>query len=821
MAGLLGSPWQSGAAVAATTTYSGTTGAFTINLGDTALLVNGADITGDVTNNGTLEFGLTDNLTVSNLISGSGSVLLSSSGTITFSGSNSYLGGTTVRYGDLVITSGGVIYHPLTDLNVGLDSGDNGFFTVAGGSVTDRDGDLGREAGSTGTALVTSGTWANTRDLNVGYLGTGVLTITGGSVTVAGSTLLGRDSGSSGDVIVSGGTLDVEGVLQVGFGGQGTLLVNGGSVFSFAGYIGVNSTSSGTATVTSGTWTIGRDLLVGLQDGPGTLNISSGGVVSVGDTLFRGANGTINLDAGGTLQIGTGTTSGDLATDLTNDGTLIFDRADLSDYVFAIDGSGIVIKRGGGTLWFTGSNSYSGGTTILGGTLQVANGGWIDHASAALDIGSISGDVGGLDNFGGGVVASELSLYNGTFIMSDGTVTTGTAEIGTFGSGTASMSGGTWSILDHLLVGSSGTGTMNVTGGVVTSSEAVLGALGGDSGSATVTTGGVWNSYGNLTVGGGGTGELTISDGGEVLVTGTLSKGASGTINLNANGTLRIGNGGTTGTLATDLTNDGFVIFNRSNAYTYGGEMDGTGAVTKSGAGTLTFSGSSSYTGLTTIEAGEFYIEGQLGETSLTVNPGAFLGGSGTVLGPVFVVGDVTGTAVISPGSLADPYATLTVGSLELTAGSLARLSVSGTDAGVNYDQIAGADPSSGIFYGGDMEIMLSGSYADQTTFHLYTNFSSASGDFNNITLAATGAYASLSGAFAYDISNGVWVTNWTSNNQRLQFSTVTGDLIVVPEPSTVVLGAAGIGLATALRWHRRRRRMASVESANEGSGVA
>ena len=65
---------------AATTTYSGPTGSFTIDLGDTALLVNGASVTGDVTNNGTLEFGLTTSLTVSNLISGSGNVLLTGTG---------------------------------------------------------------------------------------------------------------------------------------------------------------------------------------------------------------------------------------------------------------------------------------------------------------------------------------------------------------------------------------------------------------------------------------------------------------------------------------------------------------------------------------------------------------------------------------------------------------------------------------------------------------------------------------------------------------------------------------------------------------------
>lgn len=800
---------------AATTTYSGTTGAFTINLGDTALLINGADITGDVTNNGTLEFGLTDNLTVTNLISGSGNVLLTGTGgVITFSGSNSYLGGTTIRYGDLVITSGGVIYHPTANLDVGFDAGDSGTMTVSGGTVTNFDGDLGRLAGSTGTVVVSSGTWANERDLNIGYLGSGSLTISGGSVTAVGTAILGRDSGSSGALTISGGTLDVGGELQVGFGGAGTLLVNGGEVFSNGGYIGVNSTSSGTATVTSGSWTLAGDLLVGFLSGPGTLNISGSGVVTVSDTLFRGSNGTINLDGGGTLQIGTGTTSGALATDLVNDGTLIFDRADFSEYTYAISGTGAVVKRGPGRLQFTGSNSYSGGTTILGGTLEVASGAWINHPSAAFDIGSAGGASGGLDVTGGNVSASSLNLFNGTFSMSDGLVATGTAYVGAYGSGTASISGGTWSILDQLFVGYSGTGTMDVTAGTVSSVNATIGTLAGDIGTATVTTGGIWNSSGQFVVGASGTGSLTISNGGEVFITGTLSKGAGGTIDLASGGFLRIGNGGTTGTLAGDLENDGTLIFNRSNLSTYDGNISGTGAVTKSGTGALVLTGSSSYSGFTTVEAGSLYVNGQLGATDVYVQSGALLGGSGTAGGVV----NVELGGVLSPGSLMSEYASFKVGSLNLADGATTRMSVTGTEAGISYDQIAGVSESSTIVYGGVLELSLSGSYADYTTFNLFSNFTEpGSGDFSSIALSATGAYDGLT--FTKDVESGLWLTNWTQptpGGQRLQFSTVTGDLIVVPEPAAIVLAVVGVGLGGVVMVRRRQRRRAARGTASK-----
>lgn len=86
--------------------------------------------------------------------------------------------------------------------------------------------------------------------------------------------------------------------------------------------------------------------------------------------------------------------------------------------------------------------------------------------------------------------------------------------------------------------------------------------------------------------------------GGLMSVGGTLSRGTYGTINLDAGGTLQIGVGSTGGVLGVStLTNNGMLIFNRSDASTYSGIVSGTGAVTKHGAGTLTLTGTSSYTG--------------------------------------------------------------------------------------------------------------------------------------------------------------------------------------------------------------------------------
>jgi autotransporter-associated beta strand protein len=288
--------------------------------------------------------------------------------------------------------------------------------------------------------------------------------------------------------------------------------------------------------------------------------------------------------------------------------------------------------------------------------------------------------------------------------------------------------------------------------------------------------------------------------GGLVTVGGTLSKGAAGTINLNSGGTLQIGVGGTTGVLGVSaLTNNGTLIFNRSDASTYSGIISGTGAVTKQGGGTLNFTGTSSYTGATHVDGGLLLVNGQLGNTAVAVNASGLLGGSGTILGDVTVGSSGTLAPGNSPG-------VLTVGSLSLSAGSHTLMEITGTSTSL-YDQIVGTG-SGGLTYGGSLNLVMSGSYADQTTFHLFRNFSSPSiGDFAAVGLDATGEYAGLT----FTGTDGAWTSTWTTNHQRLVFSTNTGNLVVVPEPSTYAMALAGLACGG---WQMLRRRRLRHERA-------
>ncbi len=128
-------------------------------------------------------------------------------------------------------------------------------------------------------------------------------------------------------------------------------------------------------------------------------------------------------------------------------------------------------------------------------------------------------------------------------------------------------------------------------------------------------------------------------------------------------GTLQLGNGGTSGSIIGDVTDNGTFAFNRSNALTYNGIISGTGSVSQIGTGTTTLTGTSTYIGTTTVDDGKLVVEGSLGNTDVTVNSGGTLGGSGSIAGAVIVADG----GVLAPGS---SPGTLTVGSLSLSSGS-------------------------------------------------------------------------------------------------------------------------------------------------------
>ena len=214
----------------------------------------------------------------------------------------------------------------------------------------------------------------------------------------------------------------------------------------------------------------------------------------------------------------------------------------------------------------------------------------------------------------------------------------------------------------------------------------------------------------------------------------------------------------------------------------------GVVALTKSGAGVLDLLGLNTYTGATTVAAGSLFVTGQLGNTAVTVDPGATLGGSGSIAGAVNVLG------TLSPGT---SPGVLSVASLSLGGSSTSLFEIDGTTRGTLYDgvDITGV---SGPAYGGTLSLVFGNAtaFGDTDVLDLFNFSGSPTGDFTTVT--SSGFYT---GSWS-QVGSGTW--RLESGGQTLTFSQSNGDIVVVPEPAALALAAIGIAAAA---WARRRRK--------------
>ena len=157
---------------AATTTYDTNNTPYTggtIDPGDTVLLNNGATVTGNITDNGTLQFNQSagNTLTISNLISGTGTLSLTNTGTLNLTGTGA---ANTIVLNMTTSASAGLLQIRSGTGDLWVGGTGTGTLNVTGGYVGNTAGILGYYAGSVGMATVSSGTWANSGNLTVGSL---------------------------------------------------------------------------------------------------------------------------------------------------------------------------------------------------------------------------------------------------------------------------------------------------------------------------------------------------------------------------------------------------------------------------------------------------------------------------------------------------------------------------------------------------------------------------------------------------------------------------------------------------------------------------
>ncbi len=293
--------------------------------------------------------------------------------------------------------------------------------------------------------------------------GTGELTLSGdntysGGTTITGGTLRAdhADSLGTGAIANSGVLKFGEGELENTLSGAGSLVKTGTGELTLSG----DNTYSGGTTISDGT------LIADHADSLGTGAIANSGVLKVGEgelentlsgtgSLVKTGTGELTLSGDNTYSGGTTISGGTLTADhadslgsgdIDNSGVLKVGEGELEN---TLSGSGSLVKTGTGELTLSGDNSYSGGTTIIGGTLTadhadslgtgaVANSGVLQVGEGELE-NTLSGS-GSLVKTGTG----ELTLggdnsYSGDTTIADGTLIA--ANVNALGSGNIDNSG--------------------------------------------------------------------------------------------------------------------------------------------------------------------------------------------------------------------------------------------------------------------------------------------------------------------------------------------------------------------------------------------
>ena len=278
----------------------------------------------------------------------------------------------------------------------------DGVVVQTSGQVTPTGGELGSETNNNGavlTILLQGGGQIRSESGGYTFLRNLVLGPGGGSLDVGAwiQTFLGTISGPGGltkwgtstlvidnpSATWTGGTSIRSGTLQLGRGGSNGLLPG-----TLANPSSVVISSGATLRFNRGSNKSFFDIISG-AGGIIVANSPTAKVRLVSDNTYTGST-TISS---GTLMIGQGNPGepGSLMSPIVNNsGTLSFNRVEDLTYSGSINGTGTVEKQAAGKLTLTGTNTYTGATTVSAGTLLVN--GVIGASAVTVTNGTLGGN---------------------------------------------------------------------------------------------------------------------------------------------------------------------------------------------------------------------------------------------------------------------------------------------------------------------------------------------------------------------------------------------------------------------------------------------
>ncbi|WP_371348862.1 autotransporter-associated beta strand repeat-containing protein [Ancylobacter sp. IITR112] len=542
---------------------------------------------------------------IASVLGGAGELTKAGLGTLTLTADNSYAGGTTVSAGTLEIGNGGVTGAVVGAIaNSGTVAFNRSDDIVAAGAITGSGALVQKGAGK--LTLVGSNSAAAGTTVEAGTLEilNGV-SLTSNVTVKSGGTLQGETSGTSGAAIT--GAVSVE---------------NGGTLAA------VPVTTAGAYGLSMTSLTLAESANVNV-----TLGSNTGNAVFSADTLAL--DGVLNVTDGGSMALGVYRLID--YTTLTSDDGLVLGTTP-TDFAYTIE----VVPNQVNLTVLSGEMLYWNGTTTTpDGTIQGGSGTWsaspsdLNWLTSPLNqsrawnsqfavFAGTAGDV----TVSGTVATTGMQFMVDGYTVDSGTITlastTGQTQIRV---GDGSAAGASYvATIGSVIEGTTGLektdlGTLVLTGANTYSGDTTV-----TQGTLQIGNGGTSGSIGgNVSVAALASLSFNRTDAvsfdGDISGAGALVQAGTGTLTLTGTntytggttisaGTLEVGDGGTSGTLAGDVLNNGALVFNRSDATSFAGAISGTGTLEKAGSGTLTLSGANSFTGATTVSAGGLALMG-------------------------------------------------------------------------------------------------------------------------------------------------------------------------------------------------------------------